>query len=317
MRKLFASIIALLACLTPALAMAQVQPWVYAADYGKWALKGQSANTYTFTPGSVCQIPQTGVANRPTFYAFSSAVAYAPVLIQDANQSNSEVVTPTTAYSATALHCGVNLSAANSHTTFNLQSGTGGLQEAINAVGGSTQPYVTEILLTPQWYKQVSSITAQKSTVTPASILASAVGSAQAVLVDITSTPWTYYTWTGSGYAVGGQSQLAPTLAVTGAGAGTSPSSVSIAGNNSTGTISFKTGTAPTASAAVFTLTWPAVASGGYAYAPGCSFTSIGSTAYLTGTSSSVAGPPAVATFTSGTTALAASTTYVFSYRCK
>jgi hypothetical protein len=339
MRKMFASIAVLLALVLPAAFTvpiqaqgfnpAQAPPWVFADNYGRWVLQGQSPNTYSFQASgfSPCQITQLNFSNQPTFYAFSNSVALAPVFIQDNNAANSEVVTPTTYLTPTAESCGVNLSAVNSHVTFSLQSGTGGLQEAINARGGFTQPYPAVIYLTPEWYKLVTAISSQNSTlaaITPATIIAAAKGSVTAIVTDITTAPPTQYVWRGSaGYISGTQYWVQgahPTLAA-GAGAGTSPT-IAITGNSVTGTVTLTTGSAvPASASAIFTLTWPPPGTAGsptsgFGYAPTCTFTSTG-VAPGTTTNTSVVGPPAVATLTAPAAGLTSSTAgYSWTYTC-
>lgn len=215
MRKLFAKLSFLLAALPLALIFptvtvaqgfipSQAPPWVFADDYGRFALQGQNTNTWTFSPANICQITQLGFKNKNTFYAFSDALALAPVLIADVNGANSEVVTPGSYFVPTQNTCGVNMSPANSHTTFTLQSGTGGLQEALNSVGGPNATYAHVIYLTPNWYSLVSGISSLNSTlaasVSPQSIIGSVTGSASAILVDVTTTPATTYSWNGSKY---------------------------------------------------------------------------------------------------------------------
>lgn len=207
MRKAFASVLFLLASLTPVIAQgfnpAGAPPWVFANNYGLWAFQGQAANTYTFTPlNSVngCQVTQLDFQNKPTFNPFSNTVALAPVLISDINSANSEVVTPGSAFTVTSTTCGANLSPVHSHTTFTMQSGTGGLQEALNAVGGSTQPYPSVVFLTPEWYKLISGISSLNATLsatTPQSVIANAVCSTGAFVYDITTEPWTEYACSG------------------------------------------------------------------------------------------------------------------------
>jgi hypothetical protein len=81
--------------------------------------------------------------------------------------------------------------------------------------------------------------------------------------------------------------------------------------------VTLTTGTSPTASATIFTLTWPSIANGGFQYAPSCTITSIGTRAY-TGTNASVAGPPAVDTYTATSSALTASVSgYKWQYTCR
>lgn len=226
MRRFVHLVLLLLAAiLTPVVSYAQgfitagSPPWVYADNYGRFAIQGQNANTYSFTPSSICQITQLDFSNKPTFFAFSQTVGAAPVLIQDINSANSEVVTPGTLPTQTQSTCAVALSPSNSHTTFTLQSGTGGLQEAINAVGGSTQPIPTAIYLTPSWYKLIQSIASLNSTlagsVTPQSVIANASCTAQAYVVDVTTSPATYYTCNGSHLVASGATAGFPNLRVT------------------------------------------------------------------------------------------------------
>lgn len=342
MRKAFslASIVVLLALVLPAafetpleaqgFNPAQSPPWVFADNFGRWVLQGQAPNTYTFQVSglSPCQITKLNFGNSATFYAFANSVALAPVFIQDNNSANSEVVTPSTYLTPTETTCGPNLSPVNSHTTFSLQSGTGGVQEAINSVGGFTAAYPSQIYLTPEWYKLVNAITTQNSTLastTPASIIAAAKGSVQAILVDVTTAPPTQYVWKGSGgYASGTQywvySNTAPTVAA-GTGAGTSPT-IAIVGNSIQGTVTLTTGSAvPAAADPIFTLTWPSPGTAGsptsgWQYAPTCTFVSTGVAPGVT-THSSVIGPPAVATLTSPAAGLTSSLAgYSWTYFC-
>jgi hypothetical protein len=204
MHRIMALSFFLLALLAPAAVLAQgfvpANPaqWAFADDYGRWTLQGQAKNTFTFTPAQSvngCQVTNY-VGNSLQFYAFSNSVGFGPILINDLEAANSEIVTPTTAFTPTQVTCGVNLSPTNQHTTFALQSGTAGLQEAINALGASTAPYPTVIYLTPQWYKLVSGIASLNSTLagtTPASIIAAAVCTTKVIVVDITKTPATTY----------------------------------------------------------------------------------------------------------------------------
>lgn len=186
---------------------AQAPPWVYADNYGRWAIQSQGANTYTFQRSTQnCLVTQLDFKNKTTFYAFANTLALAPVLISDITQANSEVVTPGSYFTPTQSSCGANLSPANNHTTFTLQSGTGGLQEALNAVGATTAPYVSVIYLTPEWYKLISNISGQNATlaasVQPQLVINAATCSTQVSVVDITTTPSTVYSCNGSGKLV-------------------------------------------------------------------------------------------------------------------
>ena len=310
---------------------AQAPPWVYADNFGRWVLPEQQPNTYTFQVSGVspCQITKLNYGDGQTFYAFGNTVALAPVFVRDTNAANSEIVAPGSYLAPTQQSCGPGIAPSNPHSTFWLQSGTAGLQEAINAVGGFTASYPTVIYLTPEWYKLVSQISSQNSTLastTPASIIAAAVGSVQAIVVDVTTAPPTQYVWKGSStkYASGTQywafSATHPTLAA-GTGAGTSPT-VAIVGNSITGTVTVTTGSAvPVAADPIFTLTWPSPgtagsASSGWAYAPTCTFTSTGISPGVT-TNTAVAGPPAVARLTSPAAGLTSSTPgYAWTYLC-
>jgi hypothetical protein len=339
MRKVLAPIVFMLALFAPAVSLAQgylmpsAPPWVFADNFGRWALQGQVPNTFTFQVSgfSPCSIVALNFESRATFYAFSATVGLAPVLVADANAAESEVLTPTTFVAPTPQSCGPNLAALNQHTTFSLQSGTGGLQEAINFVGAPSASWPSTIFLTPEWYKLVSNIASQNSTlaaITPATIKAAAKCSPNALVVDITTAPWTQYVCGGaSGYVVGTQfyllSTTPPTVAA-GTGAGTAPT-IAISGNSAVGTVTLTTGTAvPAAADPIFVLTWPAKgASGaptsGYQYAPVCTFTSTGTApGTTTNTSTSGASSPATATLTSPAAGLTSSTAgYSWTYSCR
>lgn len=337
MRKVFASIVVLLALLAPVSSLAQgfltaqAPPWVFADNFGRWAIQGQVPNTFMFQVSgfSPCSIVALNFENRATFYAFADTVGLAPVFVADANAANSEVLTPTTFVAPTPQSCGPALAALNQHNTFTLQSGTGGLQEAVNFVGSPTASWPSTILLTPGWYNLIGAIGTQNATlaaITPAYVKSHAICSPNALVVDITTAPWTQYVCGGaSGYVVGTQyyklSATPPTVAA-GTGAGTAPT-IAIAGNSAAGTVTLTTGTSvPAAADPIFTLTWPSpgvsgAPTSGYQYAPVCTFTSLG-TAPGTTTNTSVAGPPAVATLTSPAAGLASSTAgYSWSYACR
>ena len=162
-----------------------------AADYGGWVIQSQQANTFRFSPVSSCQVPSVGGG------LFSPFATNAPVWIQDATPANSEVLVPTSVLQSSA-QCGVNLSVVNAHTTFALRSGTGGLQEALNALapvsGSGTVP--VEIVLDRNWYVQAGSVPGK----TPAGIIAAAAGNTRAFLKDVTTVPETYYQWNGTAY---------------------------------------------------------------------------------------------------------------------
>ena len=76
---------------------------------------------------------------------------------------------------------------------FYLTSGTGGLQEAINANQTTSGP--NTILLNGEWYQLIAPGNA-------ASVIASVRGIPDLGLEDITTTPYTFYQWNGSQYTV-------------------------------------------------------------------------------------------------------------------
>jgi hypothetical protein len=328
MRRILASLAFLLASLTPVFAQgflpAGSPPWVFADNYGRWSFQNQAANVFSFTPlNSIngCQVTQLNFANKPTFYAFSDAIALAPIYIADVNSANSEVVTPGSYFTPTSTTCGVNLSPANSHTTFTLQSGTGGLQEALNAMkGGGT------ILLSSQWYGLISGIANANATltnqITPAGVITSAACGAGETVIDVTSNPWSVYGCNASGALILQTPAPKPSIAA-GAGAGSGPTIAILAGsNNSSGTFTLTTGTSPTASATVATITFSAPDyGGGFPYAPTCTVTSVSATEpYTSGTVTTTAGSGTsggTLVFTASATALTASVSgFKFTYSC-
>jgi len=161
----------------------------YASDYGTWQVKGTTPNTYQFQPASLCVIPQPGGGSP--FNAFNTN---AKVYIQDAVAANSEVLLPSYVIINETL-CSVALTTAHNHFSFNLMSGTAGLQEVLNVINGNI-PYPVQVYLDRNWYTAVNSIPGQ----TASAVIAAAKGSTAATLVDQTTAPETYYTWTGSAY---------------------------------------------------------------------------------------------------------------------
>lgn len=313
MKKRILSILAAIGLLTAPAAFAQTavtpfnQPWYLASSFGLYALQNQLPNSYIFAGRSVCNSSAQGL----NFFVFNTN---APVYIADQTTTNSEVVTPS-AITNTAGSCGVTVSPSHQHYTFSLRSGTAGLQEAINTLT-NTGAVPATVLLDRNWWVTAANV---PSTSGPQIISKIAAGVAGIELVDITTSPFTYYTWnaTATQYQVAGGASTPPTLAVTGGGAGTGPASTSISGNSASGTIKFTTGTTPAASTAVFTLAFPTPANGGVGYAQACAFTSIGANAYTSGTSASVFTSVNTVTFTSSASAMTASVPYVFNYRCK
>lgn len=328
--RLLAAAVMTIGSLTPVIAQgfppAAAPPWVYADNFGRWGLPIQSPNVYTFSPTGICYVTQLNYTGKQ-FYAFGNTVALAPVLVQDVNQANSEIVTPGSFLTPTSISCGPSLAPANSHKVGTiLASGSGGLQEAINSIGASTAPALTTIVISQEWYKLIAQITGQNATLTqnytPADVITNATCSSLVSVVDVTTAPWTWYNCNASNKLIVSTPQPAVSVAA-GAGAGTSPTIAIEAGSSQgQGTITLTTGTTPTASAAIFTVTFSAPDyGGGFRYAPSCTVTSVSSTeAYTSGTVSSTAGSGTsggTLVLTASATALTASQAgYKWRYSC-
>ena len=121
-------------------------PQYYATSFQLWSINQQSPNTYIFQGRNLCN----SQGQNMNFFVFSTT---APVLIADSNSANSEVVTPS-AIVNTAGSCGATVAPSHNHYTFQMKSGTAGLQEAINTLtqqGG--QPAV--VVLDKNWWDGV------------------------------------------------------------------------------------------------------------------------------------------------------------------
>jgi hypothetical protein len=315
--KRILSIFLLLAAMGSVAPMADAQtattpftaPWYFATSFGLWSINQQSPNTYIYQGRSLCNSQGQNV----TFFDFATN---APVLIADSNTANSEVVTPTSIVN-TAGSCGVAIAPTHNHFTYQLRSGTAGLQEALNVLKGQAIPSL--ILLDRNWWAQANNIPGTNG----ATILAAAVGDMTTLVEDITTAPVTFYVWSGTAFTSTNalSKNTAPTIAA-GAGAGSAPT-VSNTGSSTAiaGTASVLTGTATT-TGTLFTETWPAVSAGGPQYAGTCVVTSSGANAYTTFTSAmSSSGSTTtfqrILTVTVATTAPVASTQYFFTYNCK
>lgn len=194
MKKLVLSILGLVGLLTAPAAFAQgsstktpfTQPTYYAIDYGQWAIRSQTANSYLFSPTGLCVANASGTQ----FFPFNTN---ANVYIMDATPANSEVVTPSTVTNAST-QCGFTASPVNNHYSFQVKSATAGLQEALNALSNVNSSRPALVILDRNWYAAASSIPGR----TPAGIIAAATGNSGVILQDITTAPATFYT-TGGG----------------------------------------------------------------------------------------------------------------------
>lgn len=295
----------------PAFAQAGGTPFpvrqFFASDYGQWSIPSQTANTFLWSPPGICKV------SPPTAPGFLPFNTNAPVFIVDATAANSELLTPS-AVTNTASQCGITISPANQHYSFQVISGTAGLQEALNQIP-STVAFPVQVVLDRNWYTLITEITGQ----TAAAAINSAAGSLAAYLTDVTVTPAQNYSWNGTSYTPSAANGTAPAFTSAGTGAGTGASGAIVAGSTGTsGYVTLTTGTTPAASGIIFTLTWPAIASGGFQYAPSCTVTSIGTThAYTSGTVTTTAGAPATLVLTASATAMTASVSgYKFKYVC-
>src|SRR6202453_2477867 len=181
MKKALLMVLAFVLCFSRAQAQSAGQ--ISAAEYGEFQVAGSTTGGFYFPPAT-CQVSGGG----KNFAAFSAGT---PIKIIDSNPSLTEVATPTSVYIGV---CSVNMATAYTHAPpFYLTSGTGGLQEAITANQTNDGPNI--ILLTAEWYKLIAPGNA-------ASIIASVHGIPDLGLADITTTPYTFYQWNGSQYAV-------------------------------------------------------------------------------------------------------------------
>ncbi len=175
---------------------------VYARDYNYGAIQSAQANTYTFNGPGACQYTPTGgsvngLANN--FFVFSgtqgATTVYFPTAILDATPTLSEIVTPS-ATTQGATSCGFAATTVNTHTSFQLQSGTAGLQEAIASAPQSAPLF--DVVLDKSWYQLIAGLPGPP---TAASIIAALTGNTNVDIVDSTTAPWTYYAWNGASYA--------------------------------------------------------------------------------------------------------------------
>ena len=178
-------LLAVLLCSCSMHAQAQnIEGQVVASQYGEWKVPSIGIG-FTFDPAS-CQLSAGG----KNFAAFSNGT---PIKVVDENPDLTEVSNATVYAHVDSSSCSVSLGGlALGHTSFYLTSGTGGLQEAlsngIQRTGGSNT-----VILDAEWYALVAPSN-------PATVIASVTGSTKLGLVDVTTTPYTTYSWNGSAY---------------------------------------------------------------------------------------------------------------------
>jgi hypothetical protein len=123
----------------PANGPADIAGQLYAANFAHWTIKPSELGL-SWTSPSQCY----GTSGGINFKLFSTS---APITIVDLGvPANTETVTPSIA-SYNGAGCSVGLPATHAHSNYYLQSGTLGLQEALNWVGSS----YAIVVLTPDW----------------------------------------------------------------------------------------------------------------------------------------------------------------------
>ena len=180
MKKLLA-LSAILCC--ACLQAQNVEHQIIASQYGEFKVPSVGTG-FTFPPDS-CQVS----GGNKNFPAFTTGV---PIKIVDANPALTEVVTPVAVFLSNN-NCSVSMSPVNQHSSFYLTSGTGGLQEALNA--GQVYGTANTVILDQEWYALI----APRSFST---VIGSVQGNVLLGVVDVTTTPYTTYSWNGSQYVV-------------------------------------------------------------------------------------------------------------------
>ena len=200
MKRLIAVAIALL-IMEVACYPQNIEHQIIASQYGTWQVPGYAPDSYSFQP-TQCRV-QGGAS---FFDAFTVGT---PIWIKDGNPSLSELVTPTYTVE-TNDSCSITVAPQNSHNLpFYLTSGTGGLQEALNT--HLTDSVANTIILDAIWHKGIGT--------RAAAVIAAAQGNANLGLVDVTTTPSTWYQWNGTQYVAvqigGGVNSITATLPIT------------------------------------------------------------------------------------------------------
>ena len=182
-----------------------VEGQIVASQFGEYQVP-TVGNGFSFPPDT-CEIS----GGNKSFPAFTLGV---PIKIVDPNPAYTEVDTPV-AVTVDSSACAVSMMTNYPHTSFYLTSGTGGLQEALNANGTGTG--ANTILLNAQWYSLIAPNSGS-------SVIGSVHGNTNLGLVDVTTTPYTAYAWNGSAYAAAAAAGSgAPSGPATGALSGTYP----------------------------------------------------------------------------------------------
>lgn len=316
MRKFTLAIAALVLAAFSAAGFAQVasspfsSPFYYATSFNLWGINsnvGNGPNVFTWYGSGTCR----SAGQNLNFFVFSTTQ---PVLIADSNMANSEVVTPTAITNTTGT-CGFAASPSHTHYTYQVRSGTAGLQESVNALKDQSA-WPVLVLLDRNWWSVANQMPGTYAT----AIIGAATGDATVMLEDITTAVPTFYVWTGSAFSstAANWQNTAPTIAA-GAAAGTSPTVANTSASTALiGQANVTAGTATT-TGTLFTEAWPSNSgtTGSFQYAGSCTVTSVGTNSFTAFTvATSFTSSHRVLTVTA-TSAPTASTAYSFAYNCK
>jgi hypothetical protein len=286
-------VIAVLCLAVPSFAQ-NISGHVKASQFNNWRVAGSANLAVGANPQvsiSPCSVTGGGLN-------FNALTASTPIKIYDPNNpAIDEVLTPTSV--VTGSTCTATFTTANAHTTpWNIGSGTGGLQEAINAAAQTGVMNVVE--LDSLWHQFNGT----------ASTIHAAVGSPYLSLQDATVSPNATWRWNGTNY-IPTYSLLGialPTIAA-GAAAGSSPTvSTSAGSSGNVMTANVTTGTATT-TGTLFTETVGTVPASGNM---NCTWQSIGANVSPAFTVSITGGVATIAL----SVAPAVSTAYIFAGDC-
>lgn len=158
---------------------------LYAGDFGNWSLpQGTTpANGAIQWNASICTV-------NPLGFQFTAPKVGRPLLILDGVPSLSEIVIPTTVI-ITASTCTVSAPMVNTHYTYQVRSGTAGLQEALDFSSGLSTGSL--VAVTTGWSSGGGT----------SGMLIGRTGSAAVSFVDERNSCFVPYTWNGSTYAAG------------------------------------------------------------------------------------------------------------------
>jgi hypothetical protein len=154
---------------------------LYASSFGQWQVPQGNQGQFSWSSSTFCNANANGFYLNPVFAIGT------PIFIKDQVVAKSEIVIPS-AVTIGSFGCSITVSPVNSHNTFTLQSGTAGLQEAINFANGL--PY--QVILTPDWTR-LGGTTA---------MITAAKGNSNVTIFDQRTSVLAPYVWNGSAYAL-------------------------------------------------------------------------------------------------------------------